>query len=199
MKSSTRKHFAKLKKETYATGGGTCNVKPNILYDKVHEIIELSVDGLQNPLDSDCIRGENIIEECDENIDPEIVDPDDPVFQYLVDNEEIEPWSKWNPRKLKSPLSEPLVRAIGGGIQSSSSSSNAKDKFAGAKKKKRATILEENLLQSKIELTNLMQKHMSEKALLEKKILEAQLRKEELNVILVESEALIKHYSLNTS
>ncbi|XP_066582014.1 uncharacterized protein [Prorops nasuta] len=193
LKASARKHFAKLKRETYLTGGGTHDVKPNDIYDKVHEIIGLSIEGLSNAYDKDAIISQNNIRsliEDDENNNSNSVELDDPVFEYLVDNDHIKSWSTWDPKQLKSPLSTPLNNSIERNL-SLHTSKNINVSSIGKKTK---VDTKKTLEQSKIELTELMQKYFCEKGELEKQLLEIQCRKEKLQVELLELE--IKHKSM---
>ncbi|XP_066588724.1 myb/SANT-like DNA-binding domain-containing protein 3 [Prorops nasuta] len=124
LKYSAKKHYALTKRETYLTGSGKLSVRPDILAEKVHEIIGLSIEGLQYPFDSDeQLSSQQInstLMENEENIDPNADDPDDPIFEYLLNEGEINDWSRWNPRKLKKPISNPLSKAISGGAGESS-------------------------------------------------------------------------------
>ncbi|XP_066603227.1 uncharacterized protein [Prorops nasuta] len=189
LKCSTRKYCSKLKSETYATGGGINTIRPDILFEKVHEIIGSSINGLQNPVDSDA-QGlrvvnintltnenvENLYSSDDNHYDPD--DPDDPVFQHLIAEEEIHTWSTWNPTKLRDPLSNPLRNVINGG-----SSDNPK-----SSKPKTINDLQLTLIKSKIELTNLMKEQMTKKWQLKNEILNMQLEKEKLQVQRLQSE-----------
>ncbi|XP_066600770.1 myb/SANT-like DNA-binding domain-containing protein 3 [Prorops nasuta] len=79
LKKIARKNFAKLKSETYKTGGGSCNVKLDIISEKVHEIIGRSITGIRYQHDSDNQTMEVLLQD-HENDDPNI-DCDDPVFE----------------------------------------------------------------------------------------------------------------------
>ncbi|XP_066583223.1 uncharacterized protein [Prorops nasuta] len=171
-KTNTRKHYAKLKQELYKTGGGRNEVKPNILYEKAYEIIQKSVDGLYNPFDSDTSFSSSINTPVENYFEEEADDPDDAdnaVFQFLIDENEVNQWDKWSPNQLKKPISPPLSNKIA--VNST------------IKKKK---IKGDLLLESKLELAHLMKQHLLEKANYEKKILNMQLKKEELQVKLLE-------------
>ncbi|XP_066595422.1 myb/SANT-like DNA-binding domain-containing protein 3 [Prorops nasuta] len=181
IKKCTRKYFAKLKEETYKTGGGSNNVTSNILYNKAYEIIKTSVDGLENVNDSDgkfaAKETINVIEEIiayeEENEDPNT----DEVFKYLTGKGEINRWEKWNSKQLSKSLSKPLHNVIKGpSISTSSISRSSND----------TKYMQENLLQSKIELSNLMKKDLNEKSNLEIQVLGEQLKKERLKVKLLE-------------
>ncbi|XP_066596775.1 uncharacterized protein [Prorops nasuta] len=166
---------------SFFLGGGSNNVTSNILYNKAYEIIKTSVDGLENVNDSDgkfaAKETINVIEEIiayeEENEDPNT----DEVFKYLTGKGEINRWEKWNSKQLSKSLSKPLHNVIKGpSISTSSISRSSND----------TKYMQENLLQSKIELSNLMKKDLNEKSNLEIQVLGEQLKKERLKVKLLE-------------
>ncbi|XP_066585560.1 myb/SANT-like DNA-binding domain-containing protein 3 [Prorops nasuta] len=183
LKQQTRKYYSKLKTEIYKTGGGSNKTKPNILYDKVYQIIQPTVDGLYNSNDSDrsIYMGEtatfvsNVIESDEEIEDDLNLQQDEHVFQYLKDTNQINTWKKWNPRTLKAPLSDPLSTNI------------KKQKAAMPEKKSTHENLDNILIKSKIELTNLMTQELKEKSRLEKAILRQKLTENTLKIKLLES------------
>ncbi|XP_066603223.1 uncharacterized protein [Prorops nasuta] len=159
----------------------------DIVSEKVHEIIGTSMTGINYELDSDLnsidplsITNETV--NMDSPDDPD--DPCKPVFEYLINNEEIETWNNWNPSQLRKPLTSPLDNARSGTVlKQSNISVNLR-----TKKAKNSKEIEKNLLLSKLELTNIMKKHMTQKALMEQKMMEAQLKREELKIKLLESQ-----------
>ncbi|XP_066600071.1 myb/SANT-like DNA-binding domain-containing protein 3 [Prorops nasuta] len=187
LKATARKKFADLKRNTYMTGGGAYNGKPDVLMEKVHEIIGLSIDGLINPFDSDFYYGQstpnNVFSENEENNDPD--DPD-PVFEHLVENEEVRRWDHWNAEMLQTPLSEPLAKNIA--ANKSTEKTNAPNVCSQKKHQNHDQDVYTVLMKSKLELVNLMKKHFIEKEKLDKKILETQLRKEILQVEILEKQ-----------
>ncbi|XP_066600626.1 uncharacterized protein [Prorops nasuta] len=177
IKLQTRKHYAKMKQELYKTGGGINKIATDLLYDKTYELIHISVDGPNNPYDNDSKSAQNTGLDITEEIilDEENEDPNsDPVFQYLTEKGEIDKWAKWNPKKLSKPLSKPLHTSV-----------QMKSTIGRPTSSNTPKSTEGILLQSKIELNNLMIKELEEKSVIEKQILSEKLTKEKLKVTLL--------------
>nr|XP_012216872.1 PREDICTED: RING finger protein PFF0165c-like isoform X2 [Linepithema humile] len=107
IKKETRKYCATFKREIYKTGGGVSNLEKNMLYERAKEIMgETATNGLLNPYDSDFIYNkENII-----TVDDILQDTNDESnsTEHLIKNKEINDWTIWNSKKLKSQISFPL-------------------------------------------------------------------------------------------
>ncbi|XP_066587945.1 uncharacterized protein [Prorops nasuta] len=178
LKANTKKHFAELKRQTNLTGGGRSNVKPNIIFEKVLNIIgHSSVFGLNNSFDSDAIEGTGTVWNIMNVHKDENDDPDDP--KEIYQDNEINEWKDWNPRKLSQPISNPLKMIVKG------------DSITGVKKKNNHKMLTETqniLLNSKIELTNLMKENLIHKQAIEKNVIKEQLRNEKLKGRLLKAE-----------
>ncbi|XP_071579991.1 uncharacterized protein [Temnothorax nylanderi] len=184
-KKDAKKLYAKNKRETYLTGGGSSNIVTDVVADAIYEIIGPSIDGLINPFDSDKPTPKsndvgtpststviNLLDD-DENDDPNHTS----VFQHLVKSRELNSWAEYNPQKLKTIISPPLSNAKKG-IQC---------KYKCPKTVESNSSNEEtlNLMETKTALAKLMLKNIEAKQRIETKILKRKLEKEQLAVKLL--------------
>ncbi|XP_077259125.1 uncharacterized protein LOC143895690 isoform X1 [Temnothorax americanus] len=106
LKKRTRRHFAEVRKEVFATGGGKMTIPDDPIAERVKSIIQPSVDGLKNPFDSDHVPGID-----DVNVDQDTNDDgDDMVFdvEALDETDVATVWANWTPAMLKSNKSTEL-------------------------------------------------------------------------------------------
>ncbi|XP_066596928.1 myb/SANT-like DNA-binding domain-containing protein 3 [Prorops nasuta] len=171
LKREARKHFGDLKRETYLTGGGVSKIKCNIIYEKVYNIISLSIDGLYNSFDNDSYHFSNSTNSALENvgvtaeensIHPEKAtsihpeketsihpdeNPDDPVFQLS------------NP--LKTKIDKELVQ-----------------KNEAAKEENNNEESRSDLVKAQSELANAMKEKLLKQECIEEKILQMKYKNE---------------------
>ncbi|XP_077270187.1 uncharacterized protein LOC143901635 isoform X2 [Temnothorax americanus] len=185
-KKDAKKLYAKNKRETYLTGGGSSNIVTDVVADAIYEIIGPSIDGLINPFDSDKLTPKsndvetpstviNLLDDDMENDDPNHTS----VFQHLVKSRELNSWAEYNPQKLKTIISPPL--------------SNARKSIQCKYKRPKKVPVESNssneetlnLMETKTALAKLMLKNIEAKQRIETKILKRKLEKEQLAVKLL--------------
>ncbi|XP_066583108.1 myb/SANT-like DNA-binding domain-containing protein 4 [Prorops nasuta] len=180
IKSQTRKYYANLKLEQRKTGGGRNYVKPNTIYESAYEIIQKSIDGFYNRHDSDQSISSMTI--CTDSVlnsqENENEDPDDPVFDFLIKENHIDKWNKWDPSKLQQPVSEPLKVIKNGPL---------KARFSATHPYKNVESMQHTLLKCKIDLAEIMKKQLHEKHDLEMELLKKQCTKESVAINLLNS------------
>ena len=119
LKKEARKYAAKKRQHRLQTGGGPADtVKPNIIFDKILELIKLSSEGHESYFDSDAtFMTEEINPIADEASTSEVladcvvsvIDAEDPVsFELQANHEELGStevvWNKYTPQMLRAPL-----------------------------------------------------------------------------------------------
>ncbi|XP_011858543.1 PREDICTED: uncharacterized protein LOC105556083 [Vollenhovia emeryi] len=213
LKKRTRKHFAEIRKEVFATGGGKMTIPDDPIAEKVKNVIEPSVDGLRNQFDSDYVAGVDDVNEGQDTNDDVFMDIEALDEAGLTSN-----WADWTPAMLHSKKSTELqvpvcddkevpnsdltyaeVETILGTSSKDNrdatnvASSIVKKKILKRGRQTKTPVLSAvrrnqcfyDLAQSKTELVELMKEDLRAKSKIELKILNTQLQKEQLEIELL--------------
>ncbi|XP_063828327.1 uncharacterized protein LOC135077687 [Ostrinia nubilalis] len=204
IKRTTRKDKARTKKELFLTGGGRPNLPPTEPFlGQVEVLLGPTLSGLENPFDSDAqyseqVLSENEIEvpqnelivipsiplesdECSKVVQEiECTGPleiseqrEDECSNAVPECKDVKMWNGWSPAALKSKVSDPLVL-------------KKKKSPSWLQRRRPKASIQDKLLQSKLELVEIMKKN-NELDLKHKLLLhEEQLKQEKIRTAILE-------------
>ncbi|XP_050461350.1 uncharacterized protein LOC126856665 isoform X2 [Cataglyphis hispanica] len=105
LKKKTRKHYAEIRSELFKTGGGQMNIiRDDPIAEMVKNIIQPSVEGLQNRFDSDYMPDTDDLQYSKE------LENEDCYQVEMLEEENLNAvtWAEWTPAKLSSEKSKEL-------------------------------------------------------------------------------------------